>query len=173
MRIDAIQPTGLLTTGQETSPPRPRTPNRSANRKERQMEGSNIAYFRNHGVRHVWVNCNDQSCNYEAVMSLDGLPDDLVLADLKSTLRCAKCGREGVDVRPDWEILHIAEIPYEDGTIRFRYARKLSADGATRWIRDGRFCSYYPNGTLASEGTYVDDQEHGLWTEYHSNGEMA
>jgi len=62
------------------------------------MEGSNIAYFRNHGARHLWVNCNDQACNCEAVMSLDGLPDDLVLADLKSTLRCAKCGREGVDV---------------------------------------------------------------------------
>jgi hypothetical protein len=78
----------------------------------------NIAHFRNHGVRHLWVNCNDPARNCSAVMSLDGLPDDLVLADLKSTLRCAKCGREGVEVRPDWRILDIAEIPYEDGTTR-------------------------------------------------------
>ena len=69
-------------------------------------------------------------------------------------------------------ILHIAEIPYEDGTIRFRYARILSADG-TRWIKHGLFSAHHPNGTLSAEGMYVNGQEHGLWTEYHSNGQMA
>lgn len=131
-----------------------------------------IAHFRKNGITHLWVNCTGPACNYEAIMSLEGLPDDLVLADLKPRIRCAKCGREGIDVTPDWRILHIAEIPYKDGTTRFRYARKLSPDG-TRWIRDGRFCSYHPNGTLASEGMYVDDQEHGLWTDYHTNGQVA
>src|SRR5215470_2559752 len=69
-------------------------------------------------------------------------------------------------------VLHIAEIPYEDGTIRFRYARILSADG-TRWIKHGLFNAHHLNGTLSSEGMYVNGQEHGLWTEYHSNGQMA
>ena len=70
------------------------------------------------------------------------------------------------------DVLHIAEIPYEDGTIRFRYARILSADG-TRWIKHGLFSAHHPNGKLSSEGMYVNGQEHGLWTEYHSNGQMA
>lgn len=70
------------------------------------------------------------------------------------------------------DVLHIAEIPYEDGTIRFRYARILSADG-TRWIRHGLFSAHHPDGTLASEGMYVDGQEHGLWINYHPNGKMA
>jgi len=69
-------------------------------------------------------------------------------------------------------VLHIAEIPYEDGTIRFRYARILSADG-TRWIKHGLFSAHHPNGKLSSEGMYVNDQEDGLWTEYHTNGQMA
>src|SRR6516162_1577549 len=69
-------------------------------------------------------------------------------------------------------VLHIAEIPYEDGTIGFRYARILSADG-TRWIRHRLFFDHHPDGTLASEGMYVDGQEHGLWIDYHPNGKMA
>src|SRR5262245_40075089 len=51
-------------------------------------------------------------------------------------------------------VLHIAEIPYENGTIRFGYARILSADG-TRWIKHGLFSAHHPNGTLSSEGMYL------------------
>lgn len=68
--------------------------------------------------------------------------------------------------------LNIAEIPYEDSAIRYRYARYMSKDG-TRWIRHGLFLSYYPNGVLSSEGTYADGEEQGLWTVYHPNGKMA
>lgn len=68
--------------------------------------------------------------------------------------------------------LNIAEIPYEDGGIRYRYARYMSSDGA-RWIRHGPFFGYHPNGALASEGAYVDGREHGPWADYHPNGQMA
>ncbi len=68
--------------------------------------------------------------------------------------------------------LQIAEIPFEDGTIRFRYARKKSSDGA-RWIRDGLFRAFHPNGTLASEGNYSDGLEDGAWREFHENGCLA
>jgi len=37
--------------------------------------------------------------------------------------------------------LEIAEIFHESGTIKFRYARYLAADGS-RWIRHGRFVAY-------------------------------
>ena len=68
--------------------------------------------------------------------------------------------------------LNIAEISYEDGTIRFRYARYRPSD-STRWVRHGLFLSYHPCGTLASEGMYLDGTEDGLWTEFHPNGQMA
>ena len=68
--------------------------------------------------------------------------------------------------------LHLAEIPFEDGGIRFRYARKMSADG-THWIREGPFQAFHPNGSLASEGTYHDGVEEGVWRDFHDNGQLA
>ena len=68
--------------------------------------------------------------------------------------------------------LHIAEIPYETGEIKFRYSRRLSPDG-TRWIRHGLFCAYHQNGKISSEGNYLDGVEHGLWHNYHANGLLA
>ena len=68
--------------------------------------------------------------------------------------------------------LTIAEIPYENGGLRFRYARRLSSDGS-RWIRHGRFEAYHPNGEMASEGEYSDGVEHGIWRDYHDNDQLA
>jgi antitoxin component YwqK of YwqJK toxin-antitoxin module len=68
--------------------------------------------------------------------------------------------------------LNIAEITYENGTVQYRYARRLSEDGS-QWIRHGLFQAYYPSGTLASEGSYTDGIEHGLWTDFHQNGIIA
>ena len=68
--------------------------------------------------------------------------------------------------------LNIAEIPYESGQIRYRYARYLAPDG-TQWVRHGPFMAYHPNGALASEGSYVHGKEHGPWRDYHENGQLA
>lgn len=68
--------------------------------------------------------------------------------------------------------LFIAEIPYETGELRFRFARKRSSDG-TRWLREGLFQEFYRDGQLASEGGFVDDLEEGRWREYHPNGQLA
>jgi antitoxin component YwqK of YwqJK toxin-antitoxin module len=68
--------------------------------------------------------------------------------------------------------LHIAQIPFEDGSIRYRYARRMAPDG-TRWIREGLFQAFHPNGALASEGTYRDGHEEGLWRDFHENGQLA
>ena len=72
----------------------------------------------------------------------------------------------------DDETLNIAEIPDENGNPKFRYARVLAADGS-RWIRQGRFEAYYPDGKLASEGEYRDGKEHGPWKDYHPDGRLA
>lgn len=68
--------------------------------------------------------------------------------------------------------LNIAEIPHENGTVRFRYSRYLSMD-KTKWIRHGLFRAYHPNGTLASEGNYVHGLETGAWNDFHPNGQLA
>lgn len=70
------------------------------------------------------------------------------------------------------EDLNIAEIPYEDGRVRFRYARYLSEDG-TEWIRHGRFEAYHVNGALSSEGNFVHGVEQGEWRDYYPNGQLA
>jgi antitoxin component YwqK of YwqJK toxin-antitoxin module len=69
-------------------------------------------------------------------------------------------------------VLHIAEIPYESGAMRFRYSRYVSADG-TRWVRHGLFVAYHENGRVSSEGKYVDGLEEGMWRDYHKNGQLA
>lgn len=69
-------------------------------------------------------------------------------------------------------VLHMAEIPYETGELRYRYTRRLSPDG-TKWIRDGRFEEYCRNGNLVSEGYYEDGFEEGYWKDYHDNGNIA
>lgn len=68
--------------------------------------------------------------------------------------------------------LNIAEIRYEGGSVRFRYSRLLSEDG-TRWIRHGMFVEYAEDGTIISEGSYVNGLEHGIWHDYHPNGQLA
>lgn len=68
--------------------------------------------------------------------------------------------------------LEIAEITYDSGEVRFRYARYLSSD-ASRWIRHGLFVAYHPNGDVASEGHYLDGAEHGEWRDYYPGGSIA
>ena len=70
------------------------------------------------------------------------------------------------------DVLNIAEIAFENGQVRFRYSRVMSADG-TRWIRQGLFRSYHQDGTLSAEGEYHDGLEQGEWRTFHENGQMA
>jgi antitoxin component YwqK of YwqJK toxin-antitoxin module len=68
--------------------------------------------------------------------------------------------------------LNIAEIPYDSGGIKFRYARVMSSD-RTRWILHGFFLAYHVNGAVASEGQFADGKEDGLWRDFHSNGQVG
>lgn len=69
-------------------------------------------------------------------------------------------------------VMHIAEIPYDTGELRYRYERYLSQDAA-RWIRHGLFCAYWKNGQLKSEGLYEHGFETGVWSDYHENRQLA
>ena len=68
--------------------------------------------------------------------------------------------------------LNIAEIFYESGELRYRYAR-YRADNGAKWIRHGRFTASHRNGRLASEGNYVHGFEDGTWRDFHENGQLA
>lgn len=68
--------------------------------------------------------------------------------------------------------LNIAEIFYDTGEIKFRYARKKSEDGKF-WIREGLFCEYHRNGNVISEGNYVNGKEQGLWHDFYPDGQLA
>ena len=70
------------------------------------------------------------------------------------------------------DTLHLAETLYESGSLKWRYSRRLSADG-THWIRHGLFFAYTECGRLDSEGEYRDGKEEGLWRDYHVNGRIA
>ena len=69
-------------------------------------------------------------------------------------------------------VLNIAEILRDDGSLTLRYSRYMSTDGE-RWIRHGAFQAFHPNGVLASEGEYDDGLENGPWKDYHENGRPA
>jgi len=64
----------------------------------------------------------------------------------RGSLNCSLAEEIAID-----DVLHIAEIPYESGSLRFRYSRELSEDGS-RWIRQGLLTAYHENGQRASEG---------------------
>ncbi|WP_396269484.1 toxin-antitoxin system YwqK family antitoxin [Ideonella sp.] len=68
--------------------------------------------------------------------------------------------------------LNIAEVLYETGEVRFRYARIRSVDGSS-WIRHGPFCEYGRSGQVISEGTYVLGSEQGVWRDFYENGQLA
>lgn len=68
--------------------------------------------------------------------------------------------------------MNVAEIFYQTGELQCRFACYLSGDGSQS-IRHGRFASYHRNGELASEGSYVNGFEDGVWRNYHDNGELA
>ena len=80
--------------------------------------------------------------------------------------------KRDLPVPPHDHALHLVEIPYPSGAVRFRYAFVLSPDGQTR-IRDGRFAEYHPDGKLRSEGMYVNGVEQGEWRDYWPNGQLA
>jgi hypothetical protein len=68
--------------------------------------------------------------------------------------------------------LEIAEILYESGAVKFRYARVLSPD-RTRWIRHGLFVAYDETGAAVLQGQYVEGKEEGLWRDFYPDGQPA
>jgi hypothetical protein len=55
------------------------------------------------GVRDLLVYCADHKCAHAVRISADRWPDHIRLSDLDSLFTCQACGRQGADIRPDWD----------------------------------------------------------------------
>jgi hypothetical protein len=52
------------------------------------------------GVRCLLVSC--MVCRYEIAICVDRYADDIEVRSFRSCMKCAKCGSEDVQVRPNW-----------------------------------------------------------------------
>jgi len=56
------------------------------------------------------------------------------------------------------------------------YEKKLQMKGTYKdsaaKIKHGEFTSYYPDGYLQSQGSYINNKANGLWVDYYANGSM-
>lgn len=68
--------------------------------------------------------------------------------------------------------LHIAEIFHDNGSIKFRYSRRMSED-KQMWIRHGLFVACHESGLVVSEGNYENGLEVGVWRDFYENGQLA
>ena len=54
------------------------------------------------GVRTLAAWCSNVTCQHEAIVIVDSLPDDVFVPSLGPRMRCEQCGQFGADVRPNW-----------------------------------------------------------------------
>jgi len=46
--------------------------------------------------------CERHGCGHEAIVNVDGWPDDMPVPDVGLKLRCSKCGGRNIKTIPDW-----------------------------------------------------------------------
>ena len=56
--------------------------------------------MRAHGVRSVDATC--EACKREAIINVDGWPDDYPVPDVGLRLVCSQCGGKDISTRPNW-----------------------------------------------------------------------
>jgi hypothetical protein len=81
----------------------------SCRRTERRMVTTDPMTRRNmraNGVRSLLVNCLNVHCRHEAIVSMDGLSEDISVRSLGLRMRGQRCGQRGADVRPNWNERH-------------------------------------------------------------------
>jgi hypothetical protein len=58
-----------------------------------------LANMQSLGLTKIDVYCQ---CGHQAVIDASHLPDDLAVPEIRSLLRCTKCGARPTETRPDW-----------------------------------------------------------------------
>ncbi len=91
---------------------RDRNPRRAYDEEGREIRPPSVGSLRVQGATTAAVTCH--SCQRHAVISTDGLPDDLPFPDIALRLRCSGCGGRNVSVMLDMEA-HYTRMEAETG----------------------------------------------------------
>jgi hypothetical protein len=67
------------------------------------QEKITFAQMRAAGVRGLLIYCSDYKCSHSIAIGADQWPDDMRLSDLEPQFVCKACGKQGADVRPDFQ----------------------------------------------------------------------
>jgi hypothetical protein len=59
-----------------------------------------LANMRANGVRAVTAQC--ESCNHQADVNVDELPETVFVPHVARRLRCSACGGKAINTRPAW-----------------------------------------------------------------------
>ena len=66
------------------------------------LQKINFGEMREFGVRSVLVCCRDFKCSHIVELDADCRPDSLLLSDIEDRFVCARCGKQGAEVRPNY-----------------------------------------------------------------------
>jgi hypothetical protein len=76
----------------------PRNPRRAYDENGKEITPVTVASSRASGLHTIAVFCEIRGCCHDAVVSLEGWPDDSPVPDMALRLRCSKCGGKSIKV---------------------------------------------------------------------------
>jgi hypothetical protein len=67
-----------------------------------------LGNMRRLGVHHLIGFCLNDACRHQALIDVSTYPEDVEVPSFQRRIKCSKCGRRWVDVRPNWKesVLH-------------------------------------------------------------------
>ena len=96
-----------------------RNPRRPYDENGKEIRPVTVASSRASGLNTVAAFCEARGCHHDAVISLNGWPDDLPVPDIAFYLRCSKCGGRQVkimiNVKELYATAHGAGYARQDG----------------------------------------------------------
>jgi hypothetical protein len=54
------------------------------------------------GIRHLFLSCLNRACQHDALLDVSSYPAGVQILSLRHHMKCEKCGRGNMDVRPYW-----------------------------------------------------------------------
>ena len=85
-----------------------RNPRRAYDEHGKEIPPPTIASSRASGLNTVAAFCEARGCHHDAVISLEGWPDDMPVSDMALRLRCSKCGGRQIKIMINVKELYAA-----------------------------------------------------------------
>lgn len=87
-----------------------RNPRRACDENGREIQPATVASIRAQGMNTVAAYCEATGCGYDAIIPLNGWPDETAIPNMALRLRCSKCGSRKIKMMIDVVALY-AETP--------------------------------------------------------------